>query len=64
MKTTILSMLLLLGFIGLAGCEREISSQRTVRETPGGDVRVTEKKTVEKPDGSVETRTEKKTVDR
>ena len=45
-------------FIG--GCDREISHEKTVKETPSGGTKVEEKTVTEKPDGSIEKKTEVK----
>jgi hypothetical protein len=49
--------------VGGLGCEREISSETKVKDSPN-QTKIEEKKTVEKPDGSVETRKETKTVNK
>ncbi len=53
-------------FIGLpaftGGCDREISHEKTVKETPSGGTKVEEKTVTERPDGSVEKKTEEKKI--
>lgn len=49
-----------LGLPVMVGCERTISHEKTVKETPGGSRKVEEKTVTEKPDGTIEKKTEKK----
>ena len=42
------------------GCDREISHEKTVKETPSGGTKVEEKTVTEKSDGTIEKRTEVK----
>jgi hypothetical protein len=53
----------LVGLPAIVGCDREISSETKVKETPDKTT-VEEKKVKEKPDGSIEKTTEKKTIDK
>ena len=59
--TTMFMSAALLGlpaFIG--GCDREVSHEKTVTETPTGGTKVQEKTVTEKPDGTIEKKTEVK----
>jgi hypothetical protein len=51
-------------FIGIpaftGGCDREVSHEKTVTETPSGGTKVQEKTVTEKPDGTLEKKTEVK----
>ena len=42
------------------GCDREISHEKTVKETPSGGTKVEEKTVTEKSDGTIEKKTEVK----
>jgi hypothetical protein len=44
------------------GCDREVSHEKTVTETPTGGTKVQEKTVTEKSDGSIEKKTEVKKV--
>ena len=52
----------LLGGAAMVGCDRELASETTVKES-GDKTTVKDEKVVEKPDGTIEKTTEKKTVD-
>jgi hypothetical protein len=52
-------------FVGLptlVGCDREVSHEKTVKETPTGATKVEEQTVTKKADGTVETKTETKKV--
>lgn len=66
MRTKLMTALLGLSLCGvpaMIGCDRTVSHEKTVKETPGGSRKVEEKTVTEKPDGTIESKTEKK-VDR
>jgi hypothetical protein len=44
------------------GCDREVSHEKTVSETPGGSTKVKEETVTKKSDGTTETKTETKKV--
>jgi hypothetical protein len=44
------------------GCDREVSHEKTVTDTPSGGTKVQEKTVTEKPNGTVEKKTEEKKI--
>jgi len=59
--TTLFMSAALVGLPALTGgCDREISHEKTVKETPSGGTKVEEKTVTEKSDGTIEKKTEVK----
>jgi hypothetical protein len=54
----------LVGSPMIAGCDRTVYEERTVKEREDGTVETREKTKTESPDGTTETRTERREVDR
>jgi hypothetical protein len=61
LATTLFMSAALIGLPAFTGgCDREISHEKTVTETPSGGTKVQEKTVTEKSDGTIEKKTEVK----
>jgi hypothetical protein len=64
-RKTMATLCLSAAFLGLpamVGCDRTVSHERTVSESPTGSTKVKDQKVVEKADGTIEKKTETKKV--
>jgi hypothetical protein len=63
---SLMSMIVLTSLVGgvpaLTGCDKEVSHEKTVKETPGGGVKVKEETVTKNADGTVTKETETKRV--
>jgi hypothetical protein len=58
--TTVFMSAALISLPAVVGCDREVSHEKTVTETPTGGTKVQEKTVTEKSDGTIEKKTEVK----
>jgi hypothetical protein len=64
-RKTMATLALSAAFVGtpvLVGCDRTVSHEKTVKETPGGSTKVKEETVTKKADGTVETKKEEKKI--
>jgi hypothetical protein len=65
-RKTTATLFMSAAFVGIpamtGGCDREVSHEKTVTDTPTGGTKVQEKTVTEHPNGTTETKTETKKV--